>query len=142
MQYAGSEAVIRLPQFTCRKEVWQRQIIIPKKKFHEESNMKVSELKDELLDYWVAKANDVTEVHVVDGRCLINHIHWKPSLDWSQGGPIIQKEGINLSHSLEAGSEPCTAYMRSGRHRHKGLTPLIAAMRCYVDFKFGEEVTD
>lgn len=104
--------------------------------------MKVSELKDELLDYWVAKANDVAEVHVMDGHCLINHIHWKPSLDWSQGGPIIEKEGINLSHSLEAGSEHCTAYMRSGRHWQKGLTPLIAAMRCYVDSKFGEEVAD
>ena len=31
--------------------------------------MKVSELKDELLDYWVAKANGVTEVHVVDAHC-------------------------------------------------------------------------
>ena len=33
--------------------------------------MKVSELKDELLDYWVAKANDVVEVQVVDSHCLV-----------------------------------------------------------------------
>lgn len=104
--------------------------------------MKVSELKGELLDYWVAKANDVAEVHVVDSRCLIDHVHWEPSVNWFQGGPIIEKECINLSHSLEPGPEHCTAYMRSGRNRQKGLTPLIAAMRCYVDFKFGEEVTD
>ena len=32
--------------------------------------MKVSELKDELLDYWVAKANGVTEVHVVDAWAI------------------------------------------------------------------------
>jgi hypothetical protein len=104
--------------------------------------MKVSELKDELLDYWVAKANDVTEVRVLDAHCLVNHAPWEPSTDWSQGGPIIEREGINLSHSLEAGSEHCTAYMRSGRYRQRGLTPLIAAMRCYVASKFGDEVTD
>jgi hypothetical protein len=104
--------------------------------------MKVSDLKDELLDYWVAKANNAAEVHVVDAHCLIDHVRWQPSVDWSQGGPIIEKEGINLGHSLEPGSEPCVAYMRSGRNRHKGLTPLIAAMRCYVDSKFGEEVSD
>ncbi|MDQ3186825.1 MAG: DUF2591 domain-containing protein [Pseudomonadota bacterium] len=104
--------------------------------------MKVSELKDELLDYWVAKANDVAEVRVMDSHCLVNHTCWAPSVDWSQGGPIIEREGINLSHSLEAGSEHCTAYMRSGRYRQKGLTPLVAAMRCYVAAKFGDEVTD
>lgn len=104
--------------------------------------MKVSELKDELLDYWVAKANGATEVRVVDAHCLVDHVPWKPSIDWAQGGPIIEREGINLSHSLEPGSEHCVAYMRSGRNRQKGLTPLVAAMRCYVDFKFGEEVSD
>jgi len=104
--------------------------------------MKVSELKDELLDYWVAKADGVTEVHVVDAHCLVNHVRWEPSVDWAQGGPIIEREGINLGHSLEPGSEHCVAYMRSGRNRQRGLTPLVAAMRCYVDFKFGEEVSD
>ncbi len=104
--------------------------------------MKVSELKNELLDYWVAKANDVAEVHVIDSHCLINGNRWKPSADWAQGGPIIEREGINLKYSLEPGSEHCTAYMGSGRNRQKGLTPLIAAMRCYVDFKFGEDVAD
>jgi hypothetical protein len=107
-----------------------------------ERNMKVSELKDELLDYWVAKANDMTEIQVVDGHCLVKHVRWEPSTDWSQGGPILEREGINLGHGIEAGPEHCVAYLRSGRHRQKGLTPLVAAMRCYVDFKFGEEVTD
>jgi len=104
--------------------------------------MRVSELKDELLDYWVARANNAAEVHVIDGKCFINDICWMPSIDWAQGGPIIEREGINLSHSLEAGTEHCTAFMRSGRNRQRGLTPLIAAMRCYVDFKLGEEVSD
>jgi hypothetical protein len=104
--------------------------------------MKVSDLKDELLDYWVAKADRASEVHVVDAHCLIDHLRWEPSVDWSQGGPIIEKERINLSYSLESGSEHCVAYMRSGRNRQKGLTPLVAAMRCYVDSKFGDEVSD
>jgi hypothetical protein len=104
--------------------------------------MKVSELKDELLDYWVAKANDMAEIQVVDGHCFVKHVRWEPSRDWSQGGPIVEREGINLGHGIEVGPEHCVAYMRSGRHRQKGLTLLIAAMRCYVDLKFGEEVAD
>ena len=55
--------------------------------------MKVSQLKDELLDYWVAKADGVTEVHVVDAHCVVDHVRWEPSVDWAQGGPIIERKG-------------------------------------------------
>ena len=52
--------------------------------------MKVCELKDELLDYWVARADNAAEVHVIDSHWC-NHTRWElPSL--VQGGDM--KEGI------------------------------------------------
>ena len=64
------------------------------------------------------------------------------STDWSQGGPVIERErlcleidhaGVWLSYSKQNyGDEP--------EHMHAGSTPLIAAMRCYVVSKLGDTV--
>lgn len=92
-----------------------------------------------------------------------------PSTDWSQGGPIIEREGITIvrcdddyevddkgfctnvrilvwgattgQHSLFTGyddSEPSTSQYESDLVF--GPTSLIAAMRCYVASKLGDEV--
>lgn len=78
------------------------------------------------------------------------------SSDWSQGGPIIEREGIPIrKHS----SGTWYAHMKLGdgeraqwhkyewvtskaqkQVRFDGPTPLIAAMRCYVASKFGDKV--
>lgn len=63
---------------------------------------------------------------------------WSPSRIWAQGGPIIEREGIRLHRSVTgqwwAGPEV-------DPHRPvAGPTPLIAAMRCYVTSKLGDEV--
>ncbi len=63
---------------------------------------------------------------------------FRPSTNWAQGGPIIEKEGIRLhrSHTGDwwAGAE-------SEPHKPiSGPTPLIAAMRCYVASRLGDEV--
>lgn len=53
-----------------------------------------------------------------------------------QGGPIIERERINLwneGYEWEAS--------RYGEHIVWGKTPLIAAMRCYVASKLGDDVT-
>lgn len=57
------------------------------------------------------------------------------STDWAQGGPIIERESISIEHSGKYGwiasqKGPCSI----------GTTPLIAAMRCYVASKLGDEV--
>ena len=58
------------------------------------------------------------------------------STDWAQGGPIIEREGINLSSV--AGITWCAdGPVSVGFY---GPTPLIAAMRCYVASKLGNEV--
>lgn len=68
------------------------------------------------------------------------------STDWSQGGPIIEREVISVMP--RAGHRPLGvqwAGERSGRPTSEqflmfGPTPLIAAMRCYVASKLGDEV--
>jgi hypothetical protein len=67
-----------------------------------------------------------------------------PSTNWSLGGPIIERENINLKGwhgawqaELEVLPDDDTHY-RYGKNA--GPTPLIAAMRCYVTSKLGHEV--
>jgi len=60
------------------------------------------------------------------------------STDWAQGGPIIEAWAIDVGTyrgawraARHVGSAPTYGY---------GPTPLIAAMRCYVASKLGDEV--
>jgi hypothetical protein len=66
----------------------------------------------------------------------------RPDEDWSQGGPIIERERISVQP--DENSVEWLAERRFTRQRDDeywgGPTPLIAAMRCYVDSKLGEEV--
>ena len=77
--------------------------------------------------------------------------NYKPSTDWSVGGPIIEREGIDIQQVfcyMEGSfSEPC--WWQAIRHTKGGPinppkqiadTPLIAAMRCYCCAKLGEFV--
>jgi hypothetical protein len=56
-----------------------------------------------------------------------------PSTDWSQGGPIIERAGMNFSDSGQLAS------IVDGRE-YKGDSHLISGMRCYVANMLGEEV--
>jgi hypothetical protein len=64
---------------------------------------------------------------------------YEPSSNWSQGGPIIEREGIATVYVTEDDIEAWEAAHPSG-HTDFGPTPLIAAMRCYVASKLGDEV--
>ena len=59
------------------------------------------------------------------------------STDWAQGGPISEREKI----TLEWTGEGWNAYIRHDDEYPDGPTPLIAAMRCYVASKLGDEIT-
>ena len=59
---------------------------------------------------------------------------YSPSTDWAQGGPIIEREGIDIYQSGVWVAEI------GGNHTTEGPTPLIAAMRCYVASRLGDEV--
>lgn len=76
--------------------------------------------------------------------------YFTPSTDWSQGGPIIERELIDIaSKFLCATTEhpngtwewQATAINEDDKaFWYNGPTPLIAAMRCYVASKLGDEV--
>lgn len=96
--------------------------------------MKTSELTGPALDWAVAKC---------EGGDLINFDHqyaarcYRYSTDWSQGGPIIEREKIG-THCYGRWSA-CGANMPSSK-ACEGPTLLIAAMRCFVASKLGDEV--
>jgi hypothetical protein len=113
--------------------------------------MKTSELIGAALDWAVAKAeggtnfwSDGIDTHWVklrgEDRALSGG--WAqaylPSANWAQGGPIIDKEeidtvkvGVKQWRGRIEGGNPVSGY---------GPSPLIAAMRCYVVSKLGDEI--
>ena len=62
------------------------------------------------------------------------------STDWAQGGPIIERERIQIRPFTGSVGQFWTAYFGQHGPCMDGPTPLIAAMRCYVASKLGDEV--
>lgn len=56
------------------------------------------------------------------------------SSDWAQGGPIIEREGIQLAFL----GDVWEAWVDADGVFCQGPTPLVAAMRCYVASKLGK----
>ena len=97
--------------------------------------MKTSELIGEALDWAVLKAQnqDFTNFN-------IKYMDVYPfSTDWAQGGPIIERECIDLQYQ-GGDSDIWAADMCGNESSIYGNTPLIAAMRCYVTSKMGDDV--
>jgi hypothetical protein len=87
--------------------------------------MKTSELAGKALNWAVGKAEGL------DGWLApVNY-----SGKWEHGGPIIEREKI----TLEWTGEDWMAYIKHD-DEFFGVTPLFAAMRCYVASKLGDEV--
>lgn len=117
--------------------------------------IKVSEATSLQLDWLVAKAESYTEenrglmkrIHIFTGahvglfRMPKSTVHlgawYKPSRDWSQAGRIIEREHIAIDWS-EGNLWVASADDHPGCY--SAPAPLIAAMRCYVASKLGEEV--
>lgn len=62
-----------------------------------------------------------------------------PHLNWDQGGPIIEREGIATWKPFDADRGMWKAHYSLTQCEQYGPTPLIAAMRCYVMSKLGDE---
>lgn len=73
--------------------------------------------------------------------CERGNSNWKHfySTDWSQGGPIIEREEISLERVTSA-LWIATRIEGSSVSESDGPTPLVAAMRCYVASQLGDEV--
>lgn len=98
--------------------------------------MKTSELTGAALDWAVAKCEGITldEGGAVTNDCDV----FAPSIDWERGGPIIEREGIELEFD---GNLWNAGMFHDEDFIAQGPAPLIAAMRCYVASKLGNEVT-
>ena len=111
--------------------------------------MKTSELIGAALNWAVAKCeSDDTLAVYFDERTgePLCHDDWpdnqefKPSTDWAQGGPIIEREYISVLPWLVGGWKARTTANDGAEYVCEGPTPLVAAMRCYVVSKLGDEV--
>jgi len=103
--------------------------------------IKTSELTGAALDWAVAKCEGNP-----NGWCgmVINRpmsYVFRPSTDWAQGGPIIEREEMISSCFAKQGETTKSWFYWTDRTPMiSGPTPLIAAMRCYVTSKLGDEV--
>jgi hypothetical protein len=112
--------------------------------------VKTAELTGAALDWAVALCED-EEVSLVRGQLEARWTDngWKPSTYWAQGGPIIAREGLCVQpycglyeyNPIVEWESFIMARCFENEHPHGvGPTPLIAAMRCYVASKLGDEV--
>ncbi len=114
--------------------------------------MKTNKLTGAALDWAVAKADGKTpKINCTSFRGAFKYciylgwrydnegresiVEYEPSTDWARGGPIIEREMIDLKclPTKQGGFIWRTACA-------DGPTPLIAAMRCYVASKLGDDI--
>lgn len=134
---------------------------------------KVSELSGAALDWAVATCENLPLKLDPMGKGVSSHRYhvwpddwppsapgylsvggkYSPSTNWSQGGPIIDREDLAISPLPDglwrAYAPEGTKWVPHGesglevfnwKHKQEAYHPLIAAMRCYVASKLGEEV--
>jgi hypothetical protein len=98
--------------------------------------MKTSELQGAALDWAVAKCEGIIWEQGDLDACEYGP-GFKPSTDWAQGGPIIEREKIEwrwMDGRKSYGAEKPNQYRT---FLMDGPSILIAAMRCYVASKLG-----
>lgn len=94
---------------------------------------------------WILDKDGVLKRFYFDGsRSRAGHWEvietFKPSTDWNQGGPIIERESITVGPHQVNGEVVGFFALGLQTDWSYGKTPLIAAMRCYVASKLGDEI--
>jgi len=117
--------------------------------------MKTAELQGAALDWAVAKCEgrctDMLPLYddKPDGEsfwALEGNTDCMYSTRWNAGGPIIERERIALNWEtydtgdLSVGVWVATVYAGESHIQGDGPTPLVAAMRCFVASKLGDDV--
>jgi hypothetical protein len=101
--------------------------------------MKTAQLKGYLLNWAVGKCEglSIDSDWDWDRLCFFDefNVDFEPTDNWMQAGKIIERERICL---IDQGGDYWQAVC--GWKEVFGDTPLIAAMRCYVASKLGDEV--
>lgn len=118
--------------------------------------IKTSKLTGTALDWTVAKCEGATDEWRSDGPFLWDGVYpairdsghdvnYGPSRFWDHGGPIIEREGITVGKEIKGKPDWSAYYLESLFDDQEGFheiaaTPLVAAMRCYVASKLGDEI--
>lgn len=110
--------------------------------------IKTAALIGPALDWAVAQCEMMREDYR-DRGLLVHRIGYgQPmppySTDWSQGGPIIEREWLDITswpnESDEEQRWQCHQYDAPNPYQAVGPTPLIAAMRCFVASRLGDKI--
>ena len=103
--------------------------------------MKVSELTGPALD-WAVAACEGWKVSVVEfKKSQLSSSKFAYSSVWAKGGPIIEREKISICWEGKTWVATLLNESIDVWHGHQyGPTPLIAAMRCFVASRLGDEV--
>lgn len=113
--------------------------------------IKVSKLIGAALDWAVARAEEGEELaegwhphtFVYQGQVLLRSTPYEPSVSWEQAGPIIAREQIGAVPTGDAAKWRAHKWDDTRLDLWPvtyGPTSLIAAMRCYVASKLGDEI--
>lgn len=105
--------------------------------------MKTADLIGPALDWAVAKLEfPASPINISSNGCVSpgydSRYAFTPSTDWSQGGPIFEREISN--HEKREGYFYCNKFVLGRVCWMYGPTLLVAAMRCYVASKLGDEI--
>lgn len=124
---------------------------------HDNIKLKTNKLEGAALNYAVAKCEGIRTYirpyeHTMTGVCILDadlvdmgtdgSQELRYSHDWAQGGPIMERERIEISILTKEGFITVIGVSSDADHivTAKGPTYLIAAMRCYVESKLGHVV--
>ena len=104
--------------------------------------MLVKNLSGKSLDYAVAMCEGLDNFSSIPSI----KFYYNPSTDWRSGGEIIEREGLSIKYLTI--TDDTFRWAATQKPTIKQITPkacygetaLIAAMRCYVASKHGDEI--
>lgn len=111
--------------------------------------VKTCTLKGAQLDWAVAQAEGRIDLYIDELGEVVGADEFDYCTDWSQGGPIIDREKLCVGNKHQCDpnycelldpSTVCWARTTAGGHLSYGPTLLIAAMRCFCCSKLGDVV--
>jgi hypothetical protein len=100
-------------------------------------NIDVDTATNQQLDWLVAKCEGV---NITFGEYGPSGQWEMYSTNWSQGGPIIERERIQLRPLTGSKGKFWESFSGLLGASSEGSTPLVAAMRCFVKSKLGNTV--
>ena len=114
--------------------------------------IKTADLKDLALN-WAASVAEGYQAVYANGsispvfkprEAVVELASLRYSTDWAKSGPIIDREKINLVYRPDINCSSGEVFPRwissVVTYGAEGPTPLIAAMRCFVASRMGDEV--